>query len=255
MNVKTAMTVPLRLGRHFLGAVRSLSPAAVIAVTLALVVGGAGFADAATGGNFILGKANTETSTASLSNSKGTPLKLSAPAGVAPLAVGGNAMVANLNANYLGGLSASDLQPTGGDGFTAPGTDTPLSGTPTMVASTGPLPPGTYYVTATAFLFLGQGNTTPTYCYIAKGSNPSPGGALSYGGGAATYVQAAETAAAAVTAGDTLQEWCYINASGSSNANANNAGITAIRILSSTGTTPATTGAQATHHGPTRVPA
>jgi len=124
-----------------------------------------------------------------------------------------------------------------------------------MVASTGPLPPGTYYVTATAFLFLGQGNTTPTYCYIAKGSNPSPGGALSYGGGAATYVQAAETAAAAVTAGDTLQEWCYINASGSSNANANNAGITAIRILSSTGTTPATTGAQATHHGPTRVPA
>ena len=73
-------------------------------VTILISVG-AGFlllaagtaAGAATGGNFILGKANSETSTASLSDSKGTPLKLSAPAGVAPLAVSGNALVANLD--------------------------------------------------------------------------------------------------------------------------------------------------------------
>lgn len=140
MNVKTAAMAPLNWGRHYLGAVRSLSPAAVIAVILALVVGGAGFADAATGGNFILGKANSENSTASLSNSRGTPLKLSAPANVAPLAVNGPAMVANLNANYLGGLSASDLQPTGGDGFTL-GNNTPISTSPRWSPAPAPCQP------------------------------------------------------------------------------------------------------------------
>jgi len=62
---------------------RPVSPAAV-AVTVSLLIGGAGFADAATSGNFLLGKANKETSTASLANSRGTPLALSAPAGKAP---------------------------------------------------------------------------------------------------------------------------------------------------------------------------
>jgi hypothetical protein len=242
MDIKIAAAAPLSWGRHCLGVVRSLSPATVIAVTLALVVGGAGFADAATGGTFILGKANSERSTASLSDSKGTPLSLSAPAGVAPLAVSGNAMVANLNANYLGGLSAADLQPTGGDGFTLPGTSTPISTSPTQVASTGVLPSGTYYVTATAFLAL---DGAPIgYCYIAKSSNPGTSGALSYGGGTTGLTQAAETVAASVAAGDTLQEWCYTEAS-APNPTAYDAGITAIRILSSSGTTPATTGARA----------
>jgi hypothetical protein len=59
MNIKTS-AAPLNWGRHCLGIMRSLSPATLIAVTLALVVGGAGFADAATGGTFILGKANFE---------------------------------------------------------------------------------------------------------------------------------------------------------------------------------------------------
>jgi len=36
-----------------------------VAVALSLLIGGAGFADAATGGTFILGKVNKETSTAS----------------------------------------------------------------------------------------------------------------------------------------------------------------------------------------------
>ena len=51
MNIKIAAAAPLPGGRRCLGVLRSLSPATVIAVTLALVVGGAGFADAATGGN------------------------------------------------------------------------------------------------------------------------------------------------------------------------------------------------------------
>jgi hypothetical protein len=242
MNIKTA-------ARHCLGTGRSLSPAAVIAVTISLVVGGAGFADAATGGTFILGKANTEHSKASLSNSKGTPLSLSAPANVAPLEVNGKALVANLNANYLGGLSASDLQPTGGDGFTAPGTDTPLPfDSSTMVASTGTLPAGTYYATATAFMDLpGGGEGT---CWIITGSNPAA--ALATGGGSGSQQQAAETVAVSVTAGDTLQEWCLVDTVSEGSGSASDAGITAIRILSSSGTTPATTRTRAPHYKPMR---
>lgn len=249
MTIKTAVTAPLKLGRHCLGAMRSLSPAAVIAVTLALVVGGAGFADAATGGNFILGEANHESSTARLTNSRGTPLKLSAPANVAPLAVNRTAMVANLNANYLGGLSAVDLQPTGGDGFISPGTDTPLSGSPTVVASTGALTAGTYYVTATA-LIDGVGGAEST-CWITTGSNPTQ--ALATGGGSyGAQQQAAETVAAFVAAHDTLQEWCEGITGGAGQATAYDAGIIAIRILLSSGTPPAAVGARAPHHRPTR---
>jgi hypothetical protein len=69
---KNIMVAVLRWSGCRLGALRSLSPAAVAALTLAFVIGGAGLADAATGGNFILGKANSESSTASLSNSAGT---------------------------------------------------------------------------------------------------------------------------------------------------------------------------------------
>jgi hypothetical protein len=231
MKIKTA-------ARHCLQTMRSLSPGTVIAVTLALVLGGAGFADAATGGTFILGKANTERSTASLSDSKGTPLSLSAPAGVAPLTVSGNAMVANLNANYLGGLSASDIQPTGGDGFTAINNVTSISDSPTVIAATGALPAGTYYVTATTLLTT----SWPVNCYIATGSNPGGKLAFTDSANASAGFPVAMTVAASVTAGDTLQELCYVPVTGQS-ASAGYSGITAIRILSSsTGTTPATPG-------------
>src|SRR5215472_7391049 len=187
---------------------RSVSPAAVT-VTVSLLIGGAGFADAATGGNFILGKANQETSTASLSDAKGTPLALSAPAGKAPLAVNRNVMVHNLNAQYLGGLTAAGLAATGGEGFTAPNTNAPISygAGPVVVARTGKLPAGTYYVTATAFVEVSPGDG-PVVCWITKATAPSheydPGG-FGQAGGAFT---AAETAAVNVTAGDALEEVC-----------------------------------------------
>jgi hypothetical protein len=88
---------------------RAVSPAAVIVVTMALILGGAGLAGAATGGAFLLGRSNTETSTATLSSSRWTPLSLSAPRNKTPLAVNRGVMVKNLNAQYLGGLSASAL--------------------------------------------------------------------------------------------------------------------------------------------------
>jgi hypothetical protein len=233
MGNKNAVVAALRWSRRRLGTVRSLSPA-VIALMLALVIGGAGLADAATGGTFILGKANAESSTASLSDSAGTPLALSAPSGKAPLSVNRNVMVKNLNAQYVGGLSAASLQATGGDGITPPGAGIGLT-SGTVVAKTGPLQAGTYYVTATALLSVYPGNTG-AFCYITKASNPNSG--LSTGGGDQTgYMQADETAAVSVAAGDALQEWCYIfgNASGSF---AYNAGIIAIRVLSSSGTPP-----------------
>jgi len=208
--------------------IRSLSPSAIV-VAVSLLVGGAGFADAATGGNFILGKANKESATASLSDSKGTPLALSAPAGKAPLTVNRTVMVKNLNAQFVGGLTATGLA-TGGEGFTTPETDTPIAGGGgTVVATTGTLPAGTYYVTATAFLAIAQ-NGNYGECWIAKGSAPSieynVGGALLTG-----LFQAAETAAVTVTAGDTLQERCVTNSS--SGSFASDAGILAIRVLSS----------------------
>ncbi len=54
--------------------------------------------------------------------------------------------------------------------------------------------------------------------------------------------QAAETAGAAVIAGDTLQEWCRTTAGSIGSCYAYNAGITAIRVLFFSGTPPAHTG-------------
>jgi hypothetical protein len=215
-------------------AVRSLHPAAASALTLAFVIGGAGLADAATGGTFILGKANKESSTASLASAKRTPLSLVAPSGTAPLAVNRKVMVKNLNANYVTGLSAAQLKTVGGDGISK--TSISIGGPQVKVAGTGALPAGTYYVTATAWLDVAAGDNYGL-CYIARGSAKftqlTTGGGNTPGG----HLQAAETLAVKVKAGDSLQEWCY--AGGSNGSAVINAAITAIRILSSSGTPPA----------------
>lgn len=191
MNTKTAAAAALKWSRRFLRTVRSLSPMGVIAVTLALVFGGAGIASAANDGNFILSQANT----------------------------------------------------TGGDGFTSIGTNTPLTNSPTQIVSTGALPVGTYYVTATAWLNVHTGDTVGQ-CFIR---NSSTGAHFEWGGSdpgtpepgaSGSELQAAETAAmSATTSGTKFQEWCLAggNTSGSF---ASDAGITAIRIANSHGTPP-----------------
>ena len=100
------------------GRCRSLGPATV-AVTLALIIGAAGFADAATGGDFLLGRTNTDNATSVLTDSTGVPLSLNAPSGKSPLSVNSTTQVNRLNAQYVGGDSASQLQSTGGIGITA----------------------------------------------------------------------------------------------------------------------------------------
>lgn len=208
---------------------RRTSPATAISIA-ALVIALSGTAYAATGGTFILGRANHETSMASMANSKGTPLALMAPARKAPLAVNRNVMIKNLNAQYLGGLTATGLAETGGEGFTAPsGTGTPIDTKGEIVASTGKLPAGTYYVSATADLAVATGDIAGS-CWIAKGS--APAAQINTGtAGQAGHFAVAETAAVPVTAGDTLVEICV--ADGSNGSVALDAGIIAIRVLSS----------------------
>ena len=225
-------------------ALRSLHPANVGTLALALVLGAGGGAAAATGGNFILGKANTETTTASLSNAKGTPLMLSAPFGVPQLRVNKtDAVIPNLDAQFAGGYTGNQMANFGGDGFVQPVANTPVDSVGELVAETDPLPAGAYYVTATALVEVAPSDGG-LICRLTKGSQPL--GAIGYGGGGFGLsrpdgnIQAAETAAVSVTTDDTLQEWCQ---TGSSNGSIlANAGITAIRIAFPLGTKPARAG-------------
>jgi hypothetical protein len=215
-----------------------LSPVAVIGTTLLMVIGGVGIADAATGGDFLLGKSNSESSTASLSNSKGTPLSLSAPKNTAPLAVNRSTMVKNLNANFVGGLSATDLKPTGGDDFTPVDDNLEIAQLATVtVAQTGKLAAGTYYVFATATIDLATGNTG-AICHVVRANNT--GHSLSEGGASGSgFVQAAETVAVKVKNNERLAERCFTEGTGNSSSVLSYAGITAIRVQHSSGSKPA----------------
>jgi hypothetical protein len=158
------LSTPRRPAQAAVSALRGLRPVNVIIVTVAVLLGGAGFASAATGGTFILGRPNSQTSTARLVDSRGTPLSLSAPKSKAPLAVNRSTMVTNLNAQYLGGMTASAFGTAGADVFTKPGTDTTVASGPDGEVSTGvlqtpTLSAGTYYVTETALLHLAYGDT------------------------------------------------------------------------------------------------
>jgi len=225
--------------RRASAAVRAFRPSPVITLTLALVLGSAGGAGAATGGTFILGKANSETSTATLSNSKGTPLKLIAPFGTPPFRVSKtDAEVPNLDAQFAGGFTGDQMVNIGGDGLTQG--PTPLGFNYKEIASTGPLPAGTYYVTGSAELFVvSGGEATTSGCRISTGSNP---GAF-FGQGAVDqlgYAQIAMTTAVAISLDDTIQEWCATDAGQGSEVSA--AGLTAIRIAFSEGDPPARAG-------------
>lgn len=81
--------------------------AATVISLVALFFAMSGTAVAATGGDFILGKSNTATSVSSLSNSKGTALKLSSSSTTPPLTVSNSVQVPNLNASELDGQTSS----------------------------------------------------------------------------------------------------------------------------------------------------
>jgi hypothetical protein len=206
-------------------ALRAVGPGTIAVAAVALVIGGVGAADAATGGNFLLGDTNVASSTSVLTDTTGIPLSLNAADGKQPLSVNSTVQVNRLNAQYVGGQSAAQLQTTGGVGATGSGVNTPLPATlTTTVVSTGALPAGTYYVTATALVFTGGPDTA--YCRIDSAPLTYGGG----GGGDTDYVQAAETGVVTVAAGTVVSEGCYATGSGQY---ADDASITAIRISSS----------------------
>jgi len=215
--------------RRGLRALRSVGPATV-AVTVALVIGAAGFADAATGGNFLLGRTNTDNATSVLKDTTGIPLALSAPSGKSPLSVTSTTQVNRLNAQYVGGDSAAQLRSTGGEGITAAGAGIPLTGSYAPVVATGPLPAGTYYVSASAQLYTAE--TGVGYCEVTTPGMADYGG----GGNADYYTEAVETVVATVPAGTVLSEECEGLGTGQS---VYDAAITAIRVNSnSVGTVP-----------------
>jgi len=177
-----------------------------------------------------------------LPDTTGIQLSLNAVAGKQPFSVNSAVQVNRLNAQYVGGKSAAQLQTTGGVGMTSPGVDIKLPvGVSTTVASTGALPAGTYYVSATALLFTGVPSkvdapvtSSTVYCRILGAPTNWGGGG---GGVGSSYVQAAETTVVTVPADTILSEGCYANGS---QQFAYDAAITAIRIDSSTtGTKPA----------------
>jgi hypothetical protein len=75
----------------------------------ALALGGFGVAAATDGASLILGHANTATHTTKLADPNGTPLSLNGGKSKAPLIVNSKHLVANLNAQYVGGKTASQL--------------------------------------------------------------------------------------------------------------------------------------------------
>jgi hypothetical protein len=215
-------------------AASAVAASAVAASTGAASTGAASTGSASTGSastgsgrGFVLGRANGETSAAALSDSRGTPLSLSAPKNKAPLAVSRNVMVRNLNAQYVGGLSAGSLKLTGGSGFSPPNADIALlHNQGRVVAETGRLPAGTYYVTATALIDL----TTGDYLGQCALYDPDFVGGDIGGSEGTNYVQAAEAMTVHLTASGAIEEDCYVSGTGDG-SEAIDAGITAIRIV------------------------
>jgi hypothetical protein len=88
------------------------SHATVVAYLALVVAVGGGTAYAATGGTFVLGKANSATTTTALTRTTvGAPLSLVAKAGSAPLAVNSTVKVTRLNADLLDGKDSTAFQP------------------------------------------------------------------------------------------------------------------------------------------------
>lgn len=83
----------------------------VVSIGVAVVlVGGTGIATAATGGTFILGRANSATTQTFLTNPNGPALGLTSKAGTPPFTLGNTVKVPRLNSDYLDNLDSTQLQ-------------------------------------------------------------------------------------------------------------------------------------------------
>jgi hypothetical protein len=112
----------------------------------ALVLGG-GTAFAATGGNFILGRANGATTTTTLTNSAGTALAINSMAGTPTLRVGNTVRIPSLNADMVDGLHAGSFARTTGQtgsfNFAGQTVDSDGNGRTDTIVASGACPVGT----------------------------------------------------------------------------------------------------------------
>ncbi len=125
---------------------KSRIPAFAAGAVVALVLGSS-TAYAATGGTFILGKANSAGRTTSLASTQGSALELKAPAGRPALQVSNGVRVPRLNADKVDGLDASAFaRTTGRTGvFDASGVELDLdeNGYTDAIGAAAVCPPGT----------------------------------------------------------------------------------------------------------------
>ena len=148
------------------------------AVTAALL--GSGTAVAATGGNFILGRSNSETAPSTLTNTGGTALALNAKAGTPVLKVNNAVKVPSLNADAVDGLSASSFARTAGrtGSFDFPGVaaDFDSNGLTDTIVASGRCPAGTQLTgggmgdfTSTGQVFVNGPDVDPESWVVAVG--------------------------------------------------------------------------------------
>lgn len=94
------------------------SSAFVAGVILTVAIGG-GTAVATNGVSLVVGRSNTAKATTTLSDSKGTPLSLTAKKGTPPLKVSNTVKVKNLDSDLLDGKDSSSFLPLSGEAANA----------------------------------------------------------------------------------------------------------------------------------------
>jgi hypothetical protein len=214
------------MGRHLVG--RSVVAGAI--GVLSVAVGSLGVATAANGGSLTLGHHNSATRTTTLADSRGTPLSLRAKHGRPPLRVNSSTKVKHLNADELDGSSASDLA-TAGSGASShfpDGSRGIVKTTPTLVARTGALNKGTYFVSASASGFVSD--ATILQCFVtasAPTTKDEDNSAMAEG----NFVGVPETVVMSVTRGQRISQFCFVTSSTPTpQAQLSQAGIIATRI-------------------------
>jgi hypothetical protein len=158
---------------------RTHAPALVSGVVGAVVgmsmLGGAAYA--ATGGTFLIGRANAATTTTTLTDTKGTPLSLVAKAGAPALKISNTVKIPNLNAALLGGRAESTFALAGGQFASISSTTTSAfdfnqDGTNDSRVAFATCPTGTVLVSGGA----DQDHSTPTYTPTAVLASVDAGG-------------------------------------------------------------------------------
>jgi hypothetical protein len=197
---------------------------------LSVAVGGLGVATAANGGSLTLGHSNTATKTTTLSDSRGTPLSLKAGHGKPPLRVSSSTKVKHLNADELDGSSASALATSGSGASTnfPDGHRGIVKTSPTLVARTGRLQKGTYFVSASASAFTSS-DTSFLECFVTA-NRPTTKDEDNASSAEGAFVGIPETVVMSVTKGQRISQYCFVVPSTPSTGQISQAGIIATRI-------------------------